>query len=144
MPILTHCPCGRCSFNGVKGLCRRCFRRELVRRHYYQGRDGGKCRHCKGAEITRPRGLCWHCYYASGVRDLYPITSKPRYHDFLGPALPCEPTDARPGTQAKIEVLRGRADRREELFHPLDPKDLGQASQSSVWWDRSDEPEEGT
>lgn len=31
-----------------------------------------------------------------------------------------EPTDARPGTLAKLEVLMGRAERGERLWHPLD------------------------
>lgn len=34
-----------------------------------------------------------------------------------------EPTDAPPGTEAKIEVLRGRAERGEILYHPDDAID---------------------
>lgn len=34
------------------------------------------CRHCTARPVHRPRGLCWTCYYAPGVRDLYPVTSK--------------------------------------------------------------------
>lgn len=30
------------------------------------------CRHCHKVKPTRPRGLCWACYYTPGVRDLYP------------------------------------------------------------------------
>lgn len=37
---------------------------------------------------------------------------------------PCvEPTSARPGTPAKIQVLQQRIDLGQELFHPLDPQD---------------------
>ena len=32
---------------------------------------GKKCRHCKKATVSRPRGLCWVCYYTPGVKDLY-------------------------------------------------------------------------
>lgn len=32
-----------------------------------------RCRHCRKSSVTRPRGLCWNCYYKKpGVRDLYP------------------------------------------------------------------------
>lgn len=34
------------------------------------------CRHCHAEPVNRPRGLGWKCYYAPGVRDLYPVTSK--------------------------------------------------------------------
>ncbi len=34
------------------------------------------CRHCGKRRVNRPRGLCWQCYYAPGVKDLYPSTSK--------------------------------------------------------------------
>lgn len=31
------------------------------------------CRHCNRKPVTRPRGLCWYCYYDLNVRDLYPV-----------------------------------------------------------------------
>ena len=34
------------------------------------------CRHCLRHKVSRPRGLCWTCYYKPGVRDLYPATGK--------------------------------------------------------------------
>ncbi|TXH10615.1 MAG: hypothetical protein E6R03_15180 [Hyphomicrobiaceae bacterium] len=34
------------------------------------------CRHCCKSNATRPRGLCWSCFYRPGVRELYPVTSK--------------------------------------------------------------------
>jgi hypothetical protein len=34
------------------------------------------CRHCRRSAVSRPRGLCWGCYYAPGVKDLYPPNSK--------------------------------------------------------------------
>ena len=35
------------------------------------------CRHCSERKVTRPRGLCWKCYYTPGVRELYGV-SKPK------------------------------------------------------------------
>lgn len=34
------------------------------------------CRHCCRKNASRPRGLCWCCYYQPGVLALYPSTSK--------------------------------------------------------------------
>jgi hypothetical protein len=34
------------------------------------------CRHCGRVRASRPRGLCWSCYYTQGVRELFPSTSK--------------------------------------------------------------------
>jgi hypothetical protein len=34
------------------------------------------CRHCGSRKVTRPRGLCWTCYYTPAVSALYPSTSK--------------------------------------------------------------------
>lgn len=34
------------------------------------------CRHCNAKCASRPLGLCYACYYAPGVRELYPSTSK--------------------------------------------------------------------
>ena len=34
------------------------------------------CRHCSTRKVTRPRGLCWTCYYTPGIKRLYFSTSK--------------------------------------------------------------------
>lgn len=70
------------------------------------------CRHCGKARIIRRRKLCWDCYYAPGVRELYGGRPgvKPAAH----------PTDAPPGSLKKILVLMRRAAAREELWHPDD------------------------
>lgn len=83
-----------------------------------------QCRHCKKQHVNRPRGLCWSCYYAPGVRDKYPSTSKfARRGSAVGSSggmvLPI-PTMALPGSEEKIQVLAERAERRESLWHPLD------------------------
>ena len=93
------------------------------------------CQHCGRARVTRPRGLCWNCYYAPGVRDLYPVTSK---YGRRGPgnryqrARPAtHPTNALPGSLEKILVLTQRAELGQDLWHDDDatmagPKVLAQ------------------
>jgi hypothetical protein len=82
------------------------------------------CRHCGKAKCNRPRGLCWSCYYAPGVRDHYPSTSKFARRG-VGcannwPLDPPEPTTALPGTPEKVAVLEERARRQQSLWHPQD------------------------
>lgn len=81
------------------------------------------CRHCQKKPANRPRGLCWSCYYRPSVKEAYPSESKYARRvkaDFHAPAHPCTPTGALPGTEEKIAVLEGRAERGEELFHARD------------------------
>ena len=82
------------------------------------------CRHCGRVRVSRPRGLCWVCYYAPGVRDRYPSTSKfarRGVQDFNGRVpLPPEPTTAMPGTPEKVRILAQRARDRQALWHPHD------------------------
>ena len=84
------------------------------------------CRHCGQFAISRPRGLCWHCYYAPGVRNLYPSTSIYARRGVanvlgLGP-LPASPTTAAPGTPEKLAVLEDRAKAGQSLTHPADAR----------------------
>lgn len=82
------------------------------------------CRNCHRVPASRPRGLCWVCYYRPGVRERYPSTSKFARRgvlDFHGRVrLPLYATRALPGTPEKIAVLAERARLRQELFHPHD------------------------
>jgi hypothetical protein len=82
------------------------------------------CRHCGKIPPSRPRGLCWSCYYKPGVRDSYPSTSKFARRgpgNFNGqPELLPVPTRALPGTAEKVAVLEGRVSRHQSLWHPLD------------------------
>jgi len=68
--------------------------------------------------------LCWSCFYAPGVRDLYPSTSKfgrRGIGNFNGAApLPPFPTQAMPGSKEKILLLMQRAQQKQQLFHPQD------------------------
>ncbi len=86
------------------------------------------CRHCGEGQVNRPRGLCWTCYYAPGVRELYPPTSAAAIAGATGHAerhivkggLPAEPCRFNCGSAEKIAVMIGRAERFETVFHHLD------------------------
>lgn len=84
------------------------------------------CRHCHHAPVSRPRGLCWVCYYTPGVRDLFPSTSKfgrrghANHND--APPLATLPTLAPPGSPEKIAVLEERARLHQALWHPGDAR----------------------
>jgi hypothetical protein len=82
------------------------------------------CRHCGRDPASRPRGLCWSCYYTPGVRERFPSSSKfarRGVDDFNGrAALPPAPTMALPGTPEKVAILEQRARQRQALWHPLD------------------------
>ena len=87
------------------------------------------CRHCGRVPPSRPRGLCWSCYYSPGVREKYPSTSKFARRgvcDFNGrAALAAAPTSAPPGSAEKVAVLEERARLGLSLWHPLDaPMDV--------------------
>jgi hypothetical protein len=87
------------------------------------------CRHCHESPVSRPRGLCWACYYMPGVRELYPSTSKfgrRGVGNFNGSLpLPAFPTPTMPGSPEKIAVLAERARLRESLWHPDDANFAG-------------------
>lgn len=87
---------------------------------------GVVCRHCHKSKVNRPRGLCWHCYYTEGVKELYPSTSKYAMRgigngmNFNPPPDPEGPTRFAPGTPEKLEVLVRRAKLRYAIFHEFD------------------------
>ena len=82
------------------------------------------CQHCGCGRATRPRHLCWSCYYRPGVRDLYPANSKfgrrgpGAYRRTARPA--GFPTGATPGSLEKILVMSQRAELGQGLWHPDD------------------------
>lgn len=83
------------------------------------------CRHCRKGTVNRPLGLCWGCYYAPGVRALYPSTSKYAKRgiaNFSGDARMPEPTTAPPGTPDKVAVMETRAKQGQAIFHPADAR----------------------
>ena len=81
------------------------------------------CRHCGRRVVSRPRGLCWSCYYTPSVRDRYQPARIPGFNDFYGQAdPPLKPTRALPGTLEKVEILEQRASRGQALWHPEDAR----------------------
>ena len=83
----------------------------------------GICRHCELKPVSRPRGLCWRCFYWHGVKEMYPATGPEGYRGVghEGRQLPT-PTIHRPGTPEKIATLGYRAAREQQLFSPDDAK----------------------
>ncbi|XZE45975.1 hypothetical protein SH467x_001237 [Pirellulaceae bacterium SH467] len=52
------------------------------------------------------------------------VTIETFAHDYTGePPEPATPTGARPGSFEKVQVMRERASRGEQLFHPQDATD---------------------
>lgn len=82
------------------------------------------CRHCGEKIVSRPRGLCYRCYYTPAVRNMYTSTSKYGRRGIQDcesePVLP-SPTRAWPGSPAKVAVLEERAMAGVCLFSPQDP-----------------------
>lgn len=82
------------------------------------------CRHCKKNPVTRPRGLCWSCYYTPGVKALFPSTSKYASRSNIPNSsvspLPPFPTDAAVGSEAKMKIMAIRAALGQSLHHPED------------------------
>lgn len=88
------------------------------------------CQHCNSSPVTRPRGLCWSCYYTPTIKDAYGCGSgnkaTSRYAS-RGVGLsytgePTEPTDTDPGSEERIAILSSRAEKGLNLFHPNDAK----------------------
>jgi hypothetical protein len=83
------------------------------------------CRHCGQAPMSRPRRLCWVCYYTPEVRHMYPPADCMVLRRGLGlepgrrPPPPF-PTTAPPGSPEKIAILQQRNSQGFELWHPDD------------------------
>lgn len=80
------------------------------------------CVHCERRAANRPRGLCWPCYNAPGVREQYGSAAAKFGKRGAGTTgkKPPPPTEARPGSEEKILELQRRAEAEELLFHPAD------------------------
>lgn len=99
-----------------------------------------KCRHCRARVVTRPRGLCWPCYYTPDVLALYPPgsanpdTEKYARRGFPttargevptaahGPDVAPDP-DVLPGSDEKLALMFARAARGLSLFAPGEIRD---------------------
>jgi hypothetical protein len=86
------------------------------------------CRHC-GAKATKPRRLCWRCYADAAIRERYTQLQRQQRREGRGRKPLPQPTDALPGTEAKMRVLEERRAAGQELWHPLDPgtRDMAEA-----------------
>ena len=81
------------------------------------------CQHCHIRRVSRPRNLCWACYDDFGIRDQYefvPREGKAVPDAYRTAREPAEPTQARPGTAEKVDVMVARAEAGESVFHPDD------------------------
>lgn len=84
------------------------------------------CRHCGVNKANRPRQMCWTCYYAPGVKELY-VSQCVYTRKGLGLQAGGLPLDTLicpylPGTPGKIEFMADRAERGVQVFHPKDAK----------------------
>lgn len=81
------------------------------------------CRECRRSSDWQRRGLCVVCYSQSSIRERYPRATEHGRGLGRRRGLPAtDPTTAAPGSSAKIEVMIGRLERGEELFHSNDPR----------------------
>lgn len=93
------------------------------------------CRACKVNKRQRPRGLCNRCYSCKPIRAQFPYESICRQREaeelvnsgsksyvdtYARAPLAAIPTCTLPGTVEKVCVMRERAERGEQVFHPLD------------------------
>lgn len=89
-----------------------------------------KCKSCRIKCRCMAGGLCKTCYNRVEVREFYMAEANRVMYARCGVGglnrarSMGEPTDARPGTEAKIVVLERRAEAGEVLFHPMDARHL--------------------
>lgn len=89
-------------------------------------KTSGICRHCGKPRATKPRGLCYTCYYRPGVRERYPVKNvgcgKRERPDYYGPSPVPMATGELPFTEGKLAVLQARASAGESLFSGADAR----------------------
>lgn len=83
------------------------------------------CAHCRWRLCCRPRGLCFACHLDPSTRMQHPMKDSPTNRRGVGNGFktapfPACPTSARPGSQAKVDVMAARVLAGEGLWHPLD------------------------
>lgn len=83
-----------------------------------------RCLHCATRAISRPRGLCRYCYDSPGMRERYGLIPRIPQSETTPTVTraPAEPTEALPGTEAKIEALASRIAGGVELWHTKDAR----------------------
>lgn len=87
--------------------------------------DTDTCKHCRRDVYLDRRGLCNGCYRNKVIREQYPSLCNARENTKTvvhnNNLVPCaRPTDALPGTEEKILVMRDRFRRGEQIHHPED------------------------
>lgn len=100
-------------------------------------REGPRCVHCKERKASQQRNLCNVCCRVPEVRTQYPYRNIETWDggggDFRSQAalqalaalessvaLPDRPTNAIPGSRAKMKVMAERLALKQSLFHPKD------------------------
>lgn len=74
-------------------------------------------------KVTRPRGLCWGCFYTPNIRELYRSKNAHRGYGNATASnapLPSFPTSSTPGSAEKMAVTSERAKSGTSIFHPGD------------------------
>lgn len=104
------------------------------------------CAHCHEKHACRPRGLCTACYANLGIRESHPPDGRYYFDNHkqqISPVLAEEPTQTRPGSEAKINIMRRRAANGRRIFHPGD-RDLAdeEGAADEYWSDIQPDPEE--
>ncbi len=141
-PCLACRHCHQRQGSESRGLCHRCYADRAIRAAYPvlqrlcrpqpcpPGEQRPLCQHCGLRVATYNRGICDACYREPGIREQYPppgrLNTKPLPKPLPMPTREPEPTDALPGTEAKVEVLTQRLWSGEALFHPADMKARGE------------------
>lgn len=85
-----------------------------------------KCVHCGRPNVSRPRGMCWTCYYLPGVRDQYATKGNAGHgvgQDNHAHRLAAIPTRHLPGTEGKLREMAARVAAGVSCFHPGDRLD---------------------
>lgn len=77
------------------------------------------CVHCGRKRACGAKQLCRACYQDPQIRDLYAGKGTASR---LGANPPQTPTDALPGTPARVEAMARRVENREHLYHPDDAR----------------------
>lgn len=83
------------------------------------------CKHCRKLKASRPRGLCWGCYYRPGVKEIYPVSkysNRGPGNIYRNAPFAPFPTTAAPGTPEKLVVIQRRLLLQQSLWHPYDAR----------------------
>lgn len=109
--------CKQCGVDKTyrNGICLPCYTALTY------GIERKLCGHCQARVVSRPRGLCVHCYNIPKIRATR--VSKNAEH-YIEKATKIDstwvPTTALPGSEEKIAIMQKRFARRQPIFHPKD------------------------